>query len=324
MSATALAALTLVPSASFAEPSIDEVEARVERLYHESEQAQERLNDIKYQMAGKRERLQAFRTDLAKQRRNFRAVSETVAGMVASQAQSADASLTATQQLIFAPDDDAFLDKVAATQALNGHQGELLAELENEAKKLELRREQLSAELAGLAADREQIAEEQKTVDENLADAEELLSELEAEQRAALDIGHGGDSASRTAPRAPVSTAVSGNAAVAVQTALDQVGDAYVYGAAGPDAFDCSGLTMYAWAAAGVSLPHSSSAQYGSGTPVSSSELQLGDLVFYYDPISHVGMYIGNGQIVDAANPETGVRVTGVFSMPYSGAVRVG
>ena len=97
-----------------------------------------------------------------------------------------------------------------------------------------------------------------------------------------------------------------------------------MYGAAGPSAFDCSGLTMMAWAQGGVGLPHSSSAQMGMGTPVSSSDLQPGDLVFYYSPVSHVGIYIGNGQIVHAANPSTGVQITGVFSMPFSGARRVG
>ena len=105
---------------------------------------------------------------------------------------------------------------------------------------------------------------------------------------------------------------------------MAQVGDAYVYGAAGPSAFDCSGLTMVAWAQAGVGLPHSSSAQIGSGTHVSESQLQPGDLVFYYSPISHVGMYIGNGMIVNAENPSAGVKVAGVNSMPYSGAVRPG
>jgi cell wall-associated NlpC family hydrolase len=105
---------------------------------------------------------------------------------------------------------------------------------------------------------------------------------------------------------------------------MAQVGDAYVYGATGPSAFDCSGLTMMAWAQAGVSLPHSSSAQMGSGTPVSQSDLQPGDLVFYYSPVSHVGMYIGNGMIVHAANPGDGVTTAPVNSMPYSGAVRPG
>ena len=105
---------------------------------------------------------------------------------------------------------------------------------------------------------------------------------------------------------------------------MAQVGKAYVYGAAGPSAFDCSGLTMRAWGAAGVGLSHSSRAQTGEGAPVSQGQLQPGDLVFYYSPVSHVGIYIGNGMIVHAANPSSGVRVDPVNSMPYSGAVRPG
>jgi cell wall-associated NlpC family hydrolase len=110
----------------------------------------------------------------------------------------------------------------------------------------------------------------------------------------------------------------------AVAYALSKVGDSYVWGASGPSAFDCSGLTMASWSQAGVSLPHSSSAQYASGRHISESELQPGDLVFYYSPISHVGMYIGGGKIVNALNPGVGVVISGLHDMPYSGAVRPG
>jgi cell wall-associated NlpC family hydrolase len=108
-----------------------------------------------------------------------------------------------------------------------------------------------------------------------------------------------------------------------VSYALAQVGDAYVYGAAGPSAFDCSGLMMMAWGQAGVGLPHSSSAQMGSGTPVSQSALQPGDLVFYYSPVSHVGMYIGNGMMINAPNFGEDVKVEPVFWNSFVGAVRI-
>ena len=124
-------------------------------------------------------------------------------------------------------------------------------------------------------------------------------------------------------PAAPVS-APTGGAATAVATALDQVGDAYAYGAAGPDAFDCSGLTMYAWAAAGVSLPHSASMQAGSGVPVAYSDLQPGDLVFYYSPVSHAGIYVGDGQLVHAANESAPVEVVPLDAMPITAIRRVG
>ena len=145
-----------------------------------------------------------------------------------------------------------------------------------------------------------------------------MLSDLEAEERERLLASRSG------VARMPTSVPASGRAGAAVAYAMAQVGDAYVYGAMGENAFDCSGLTMRAWAQAGVSLPHSSSAQYGSGPHIAASDLQPGDLVFYYSPISHVGMYIGNGMIVHAANPGTGVAVSGLYSMPYVGAVRPG
>ena len=128
------------------------------------------------------------------------------------------------------------------------------------------------------------------------------------------------------APATPSSEAAapaaSGGAATAVAFALAQVGDSYVWGANGPSSWDCSGLMKAAWAAAGVTLPRVSSSQYYAGTHVSQSELQPGDLVFYYTPISHVGMYIGNGRIVNAENPSVGVITTSLNAMPYVGATR--
>jgi cell wall-associated NlpC family hydrolase len=123
-----------------------------------------------------------------------------------------------------------------------------------------------------------------------------------------------------TASPAPAPTEAAG---IAVQTALAQVGDMYGTGASGPDSFDCSGLTMYAYAAAGVTLPHSSRAQSNVGVPVSRSELQPGDLVFFYTPISHVGLYIGNGQMVHASVTGKPVAVTSVDKGGYVGAARV-
>lgn len=116
----------------------------------------------------------------------------------------------------------------------------------------------------------------------------------------------------------------SSRAQSAIAAATSKVGSSYVWGTSGPSTFDCSGLTSYAYRQVGVSLPRSSRAQFGMGTQVAKSDLQPGDLVFYYSPVSHVGIYIGNGKIVDAANPRSGVRITSLNSMPFSGARRVG
>ena len=117
---------------------------------------------------------------------------------------------------------------------------------------------------------------------------------------------------------------VSGGAAKAVQVALAQIGDPYVWAAGGPNAFDCSGLTSYAWAAAGVSLPHSSAGQFGYGRRVSRSEVRAGDLVFFYSPISHVGIAINNSQMVHASTFGVPVRIDSIDSSPFTGATRLG
>lgn len=108
-----------------------------------------------------------------------------------------------------------------------------------------------------------------------------------------------------------------------VAAALAKVGSPYRYATSGPNAFDCSGLTSYAYRQVGIELPRNSRSQMSAGTRVSKSELQPGDLVFYYSPVSHVAIYIGDGKIVDAANRRTGVRVASVNEMPFAGAVRV-
>ncbi|HEX8510581.1 MAG TPA: NlpC/P60 family protein [Propionibacteriaceae bacterium] len=110
---------------------------------------------------------------------------------------------------------------------------------------------------------------------------------------------------------------------VAVDFAKRQLGKPYVWGAEGPRAYDCSGLMLAAWRSAGVSIPRVSIAQStGAGRPVDRSDLQAGDLVFFYAPVSHVGMYVGNGVILHAPRPGKSVRYTKLSSMPYVGARR--
>jgi cell wall-associated NlpC family hydrolase len=146
-----------------------------------------------------------------------------------------------------------------------------------------------------------------------------LLSRLCAADDPAASV----DRASRSTARVEVGPA-SGGAQKAVQTALAQIGDPYVWGAGGPDSFDCSGLTSYAWASAGVSLPHSSRAQSGVGTPVSRSQVRAGDLVFFYSPISHVGIAINNAQMVHASTYGVPVKIEDIDHAPFAGATRVG
>ncbi|WP_235737492.1 C40 family peptidase [Nocardioides alcanivorans] len=301
-----------------ADPDIDDVQAKVDRLYHEAEQATERHHDAEL-------RLDDLKADLKDLRADESAQSEKVADLQADVDQALAAqyegqTISATGQLVLSDDPAAFLSELTTISAYNAHQSLTVDELAREQQTLELRREATEDRAAELKKLEKALAEEKAAAEKKHAEAEELLDDLKAEERARVAEA----SRSGNTTRMPTDVKASGSAAAVVKFALAQLGDSYVYGAAGPNAWDCSGLTMVAWAQAGVSLPHSSAAQKGYGTPVSSDSLQPGDLVFYYSPISHVGIYIGNGQIVHAANPSTGVVISGVFSMPYSGAVRPG
>lgn len=151
------------------------------------------------------------------------------------------------------------------------------------------------------------------------------------EQRTVLaDAGSTEPRASRSEPRtdpAPPAGSVpaSKRAGVAVATARAQIGKPYVTGGNGPGSFDCSGLTKYAWAAAGVTIPRVSRDQYAAGTKVARADLQPGDLVYFGSPVYHVALYIGDGQMITAPQPGDVVKYQAVSVFPdYRGATRPG
>jgi len=105
--------------------------------------------------------------------------------------------------------------------------------------------------------------------------------------------------------------------------ACSQLGKPYLWGAAGPNSYDCSGFTMASWAKAGVSLPHSSRSQAGVGTSVSQSQLQAGDLVFSFSPISHVGIYLGGGKMIAAPSAGDVVKIQSQQYLPFTAGTRL-
>jgi len=305
-----------------AQPSIEDVQHRVDRLYRAAEQASERYNQIHVQLTRMRGDVHALRADQARQERRTEDARRVVADSIVQQYEGD--SLSAVGQAVVAKDPTQFVSQLTTMSAFNSMQASQYSSFLTETKALQIRKDATSSQLGQVAALEKQAAQDKATVDHNLAAAKGLLGKMKADARDRL-VATASTSVSRSASDvSTVSVPVSGRAAAAVSYAMAQVGKAYVYGAAGPSAFDCSGLTMAAWGSAGVGLPHSSSAQYGSGTHISESQLQPGDLVFYYSPISHVGMYIGNGMIVNAENPSAGIRVTALHTMPYVGAVRPG
>ncbi len=166
------------------------------------------------------------------------------------------------------------------------------------------------------------------TIVASLRDEQGMLARLQGGERAALQAREvAADRASRSTTRSMIASTLadlpaSGRAAVAVRFAYAQLGKPYQWGATGPGSYDCSGLTMAAWAAAGVSLPHSSRAQFGSGQHIAQGALRPGDLVFYGSPIHHVGIYVGGGMKIAAPHTGDVVKMQSAFRGDFVGAVR--
>lgn len=217
-------------------------------------------------------------------------------------------------------------DSDAATQAeVTGQQAQWATDTY---QRLKAQEQQQAAALQQKRDEIEKAAGEQQDLIQKLQEqykaamkaAREAEKEAAAEAAAAEASGGGGGEAEVTGPAPPVSS----RASVAVAWAHKAVGAEYQWGAAGPDEFDCSGLTMWAWGHAGVSLPHSSAAQYGAVPHVSKSDLQPGDLLFFYSPISHVSIYIGGGQEIDASHEGVPVSIQTPNWGSFVGAGRPG
>lgn len=307
-------------SPAHAKPTIKDAQDTVNNLYHQAEQASERYNEAKIRLAKLQSALANLNADKRHQGMQLYGVRKQLQASVLNQYEGTDVS--AVGQVVTSDDPQAFLDRLSSLASYNQLQGNLMSTYATKVQSLDIQATATARRLAAVAATRQQLKNDQSTIDDKLAQAKQVLGNLQAAQRQAV--------ISRDEPRLPgpaptaASVPASGRAAAAVAYAMAQLHKAYVYGAAGPNAFDCSGLTMMAWGAAGVALPHSSTAQYGMGPHIAEADLQPGDLVFYYSGISHVGMYIGNGEIINAENPSVGVVIAPVNSMPYMGAVRPG
>jgi cell wall-associated NlpC family hydrolase len=212
-----------------------------------------------------------------------------------------------------------FADQMALMDYVAGRKGQKIQQLAGARATAAKAKADVTAKLAARSKIEKTMTAKAADLKKRASTLTGLLSNLCASDQPAVQA----ERASRDMSRVAVGPA-SGGAQKAVQTALAQIGDPYVWAAAGPDAFDCSGLTSYAWAAAGVSIPHSSAQQYGYGTHVSRSEVRAGDLVFFYSPISHVGIAINNTQMVHASTFGVPVKIADIDSSPYVGATRLG
>ncbi|WP_432055064.1 NlpC/P60 family protein [Streptomyces sp. bgisy022] len=333
-------------------PSLEEVEKKVGDLYRQAESATEKYNAAKEKTAKQRERVDTLLDDVARRTQKLNDAREQLGSYAAAQYRTgAGVPDTATFLLADSPQD--FFDRSRHMDRMTGRQKQAVDDYVTEQSETMKKRQEATESLATLTESQNDLKTAKATVQKKLADARELMSKLTAEEKARLAAiekekqeeaarkaaelaeqqaerqqaqeeaqpdsgsqgasGSSGASGSATAPPASSDSGYATKAEKALAFARAQIGKPYVWGATGPGSYDCSGLTQAAWKAAGVVLPRTTYDQVKAGTTVPLSQAQPGDLVFFYDDITHVGLYIGNGKMIHAPKPGTFVREESVF-----------
>ncbi|MGW3665994.1 NlpC/P60 family protein [Streptomyces sp. NPDC005141] len=314
MSAAAAALGTLPASAA---PQ-DDTRSEVDRLYTQAEKATEAFNKADERADTLREQVGTAQDEIARQQERINTMRGSLGSLAGAQYRSG--GLDPSLALLFSDDPDDYLDQAAALDRITAHQAGELKDLQLALRDLAQKREEADGKLAELERSSKAVARNKRVVEGKLAKARQLLNSLPYADRAAFDRA----SRSARAGMLDLGDAVpsSVRAAAAVAAARSALGRPYVWGANGPGGFDCSGLMQWSYARAGIGLPRTSQAQRYAGHQVPLSQAQPGDLVTYRSDASHVGMYVGNGQVIHAPYPGAPVRYDPVGMMPVSSVTR--
>ncbi|MFF8725455.1 NlpC/P60 family protein [Streptomyces sp. NPDC015171] len=314
-----------------AEPQLTpgQVKAKVDTLYREAEAATEKYNGAKEKADTAQRRVSTLQGEAARRQQRLNSARDALGSFAA--AQYRDGAIAPAWQLALSSDPDRYLDGAAFAERAGDRQAAAVSRVRQQLREIERLRGAARVELRSLRSRQAELRRRKTTVTGKLDEARRLLAQLPPRQRTEVTGAEGTagrGSRSAAGPREPLDPAGSvpaptGRAAAAVAYAYGKLGSPYVWGATGPNAFDCSGLAQAAYRSAGISLPRTTYAQINAGRRVSRSELQPGDLVFFYSGISHVGIYVGNGQMIHAPNPSAPVRLAPVDEMPFAGATRV-
>ncbi|MFD8596759.1 NlpC/P60 family protein [Kitasatospora sp. NPDC059646] len=327
---TGAAATTIALSAQVAahaapaQPNKNEVKAQVDKLAEEQEQAAEKYNGAKERADQLRKQADQLQDQLARSQDQLTELASGLAAVAGEQYRQG--GMDPSVRLMLSTDPDAYLAQASSFDQAASTQTATLKALQDQQRRLNQQKQEAAAVLAELDGQTQALNEAKATVQSKLQEAQRLLSTLSAADRAAITRGDDG-SASRSASRVDPTTLpqASGAAKVAVDAALSKQGADYIWGASGPNTFDCSGLMVWAYAKAGVSLPRTSQEQATVGTNVGTDwhNAQPGDLVVYKSDRSHVAMYIGNGMVVHAPKANDVVKVMKVDAISINTIRRV-
>ncbi len=330
LSAAALACVFAFPSGApaAADPALTIAEAKAQIEQLETDAAA-----IDQDYAGVQQKLSESRSSLTLKQSDMKVQAEKIARMKAQVGQVALAqfqnrSLDTAAQLFVNADTEDFLSQISTVEKVSENQNSVLQNFQEEQADLAQLEHSSKTDLAALSAQEKELQRLRDASAKKVTEAKSILEKLTKEQQeqiAAEQAKVTTDAEAAVEASPDISANSSDRGVKAFAFAKSQLGRPYRFGAVGPNAYDCSGLTQSAWKAAGVSLSRTSQTQFHDGTAVDKADLQVGDLVFYYPgSISHVAMYAGNGTIIHAARPGTLVRYAPLDSMAYAGARRPG
>ncbi|MEV8122882.1 NlpC/P60 family protein [Streptomyces sp. NPDC085944] len=357
LTSVALLSQTANATPSDDRPTLEEVEKKVDDLYRQAGAATEKYNAAKEKTTKQRKKVDGLLDDVAKRTQNLNDARAEL-GSFASAQYRTGASVPETATLLLADSPQDYFDQNQLMDRLTGRQKSAVDDYVTQQSETMKKRREATESLETLTESQNDLKTAKSTVQQKLATARELLSELTAEEKARLaaiekkkqqeaarkaaelakqqaeeaaerkrqeeaaqqqESGSGsagtsgGTGSSDSSGSSTPGTSTGTKADKAIAFARAQIGKPYVWGATGPDSYDCSGLTQAAWKAAGVTLPRVTYDQVNAGTTVPVSQAQPGDLVFFYDDISHVGLYIGDGMMIHAPKPGAYVREESIF-----------
>ncbi|MEU9897637.1 NlpC/P60 family protein [Streptomyces phaeochromogenes] len=336
-------------------PSLEEVEKKVGDLYRQAETAGEKYNAAKERTTKQKKRVDTLLDDVARRTEKLNDAREELGTFAAAQYRTG-AAAPDTASLLLADNPQDYFDQTQLMDRLTSRQKQSVDDYVTQQTATTEKRQEASESLETLTRTQSSLKTSKADVQRKLATARDLLSKLTTEEKARLaaierqkqeeaqrkadelarqqaadaerrrqEASQGTGTSTGTGTGSAVGTSGSASTAKADKAlafARAQVGKPYVWGASGPGSYDCSGLTQAAWKAAGVTLPRTTWDQVKSGTTVSVNSAQPGDLVFFYDDISHVGIYIGDGMMIHAPKPGAYVREESIYYMPVHSVVR--
>jgi cell wall-associated NlpC family hydrolase len=304
LAATAAVVLPHVAGATPGQPTLQEVKNKLDKLARQNEVLSEQYNKATAEVKAQQKAADQAQRDALSAAAGYDKARSRLRQTVTAEYESS--SFSHAGALLTSQDGQSYLDTLATLSLISSHRADIVAQINAVHAKAKAAQKTASSLLEDAQARAAKLDKQKKAIEAQTNKFKDLLATLTAAEQAQ----YGNDG---TVPKAigDIGVGKAPNAAAqrAVNYAKDQVGKAYVFAAAGPDAYDCSGLTMMAWQQGGVSLPHLAASQFNYGKHVSYNELLPGDLIFLYPPgISHVEIYVGDDLAVSAADEALGIR----------------